>query len=510
MGLGERIRAGLHAFTAPVQTMDKVVRSTQGEGRKDNPVGDLIIPFYEGQEIAPPEGYEELSIQGYRNAAVVRAVIGRIARATADIPIKLQRKGAEGEWEDLDTAEDDEHPLMRLISRPNPRQTKVDFLESVFAARMLAGESFVLPNGPGESMAPTELWWARPDKMRCIPGMNGMVKEWKYKVGRGEKTFDMDVPEGAMAPVHQWKTFNPLDEWRGLSILGSAKMQLCQVNEGARWNAQTLKNGARPSGAFVYKPDDKTGRAMGQDQRKQLEQDIEERVTGAKNAARPYILDAGLTWQEMSISPKDLEWLEGMRDASRVICFLLGYPPIMLGIPGDATYKNYAEARTSFYRDTAIPLLRALLGEWNEWLTPAFGDDLQLVVDEEKVEALSEERAQNWDRIEKSTILTINEKRKAIGRDPVDEPMADVILVASNVVPLSDMALPEEGELDENGDPIDPEADPQGDESEDSQKPLKPGKPGKPKVPMGKSYQKSMDRLLDLTKQLGEIAVKKD
>ncbi len=535
MKLVDRMLKAIHAFSEPVAESTAsaphtdVIVPFESEQKnalglfefKNNPVGDLIIPFFSNQEISPPEGYERLSIEGHKNSATVRAVISRVARRTAELPLKLQRHNkSTGKWADLDDTEDDEHPLMQLMQRPNPRQTKTDFFESVFAARFLAGESFILPNGPSPAMPPTELWWARPDKMRCIPNTDGTVQAWKYKVGRGEHTFDMKMKEGWICPVMQWKTFNPLDEWRGLSVLGSGKMQISQLNEGARWNANTLKNGMRPTGAFIYAPKDQMGRSLTSDQRKQLKQDIDDHISGGQNAGKPLILDGGLTWQEMSISPKDLEWLEGLRDAARVICFLMGYPPIMLGIPGDATYKNYNEARMSFYQDTAIPLMDSLLAELNVWLTPMYGDDLRLMIDQDQVEALSELRALIWDRAEKCSFLTPNEKRAMVGMDELEDPVYDELWGPTSIAPMTDTAKIGMSGLDENGDPIDPNADPNGDESQDSAKPgAKPAKPvagKKPVKPVKKSvapdeaYQAGLMRLQRLTERLPNLFAKKD
>ncbi len=515
----KRLMAAMHAFSAPPETkveqFDRLIGA--GTERKDNPVGNLIVPFYSGQEIAAPEGYEQLSLDGFKMCATARAIIGRIARRTAQLPIKLQRHNTEGEWEDLDATEDDEHPLMTLLRRPNKAMTRVDLLESVFASRLLAGESFLLPFGPLESGPPTELWWARPDKFHCEPGDDGLVKTWTYKTGKGETPFDMDVSEGTLAPVFFWKTFNPVDQWRGLSVLGSGRMQIMQTNGASKWNANLIANGMRPPGAFVYAPDS-TGSPLGRAGRAQIEDEIRRKLTGPQGAGSPLILEGGLTWQDMSVASKDLDWLAGQQYADRTLCFLLGYPPIMLGIPGDATYKNYSEARTSFYQDTAIPLMTEFLEHMNEWLVPQYGDDLRLVVDEDKIDALTEKRNEMWDRVEKSTILTINEKREMVGKDPIENPLADELWMPTSLAPIDEAGAPEEtGEIDpETGEPVEPELDEDG-EPIPGEKP-KPGKkPAFGKKPAAKpafgkksvhdeTFRSKLTRLMGLAGKLGKIA----
>jgi HK97 family phage portal protein len=460
---------------------------------KANPVGPLIVGYSSLQSVFAPNSYVELSEQGYKHSATVRSVVKRVARAAAELPIKLQRRSAKGEWEDLKGNEDDEHPLMKLMRKPNPTQTKAEFFESVFASRKLAGESFISLVGPTDNQPPLEMWWLRPDRMVCTPDIDGTVKAWTYKTSTGSVVFDMK--KGLLKPIVFWKTFNPLDVWRGLSELQSGAMQVCQLNEGAQWNATTLKNSMRPAGAFVYTPPPGTmNPSLAPHQREQLANDINTRLTGSENAAKPMILDGGLTWMEMSISPKDLEWLEGLRDAARTICFLLDYPALMLGIPGDATYKNYNEARMSFYQDSAIPLMTSALDVFNEDLVPIYGEDLRLVVDVDKVEALAELRASTWDRVNNATFLTPNEKRAIVGKPKLDSPLADELWVPTSLVPMDEALAEPEPKLD----PEDP------DNTDDLETPAKKPKP-KPEDKPEKAFDNNLDEVLTKAAKLFKL-----
>jgi phage portal protein BeeE len=50
-----------------------------------------------------------------------------------------------------------------------------------------------------------------------------------------------------------------------------------------------------------------------------------------------------------------------------------GVPPLLLGLPGDNTHANYAEANRAFYRQTVIPLVRRTAEALAHWLSPAWG-----------------------------------------------------------------------------------------------------------------------------------------
>ena len=76
-----------------------------------------------------------------------------------------------------------------------------------------------------------------------------------------------------------------------------------------------LKNGARPSGAMVYEPKDGTAPVLTDEQFARIKTEISEQYSGARNAGRPLILDGNLRWQEISLSPRDMDWLSA-RDAT--------------------------------------------------------------------------------------------------------------------------------------------------------------------------------------------------
>ena len=55
------------------------------------------------------------------------------------------------------------------------------------------------------------------------------------------------------------------------------------------------------------------------------------------------LLEGGLDWKSMSLSPKDMDFLEAKHSAAREIALALGVPPMLLGIPGDNTFANYQD-----------------------------------------------------------------------------------------------------------------------------------------------------------------------
>ena len=117
------------------------------------------------------------------------------------------------------------------------------------------------------------------------------------------------------------------------------------------------------------------------------------------------------------LSPKDMDFLNAKYASARDIALAFGYPPMLLGIPGDNTYANQKEARLALWEQTILPLLEFALDGLNTWLLPRFGDGLRLRYDEDGISALNPRREMLWARVNAASFLTDDEKRAAVGYD---------------------------------------------------------------------------------------------
>jgi hypothetical protein len=120
----------------------------------------------------------------------------------------------------------------------------------------------------------------------------------------------------------------------------------------------------------------------------------------------------------MSLSPRDMDFIALKNMAAREIALALGVPSMLLGIPGDSTHANYAEANRVFWRQTVIPLVQRSVSAMSEWLTPGFGRNLELRPDIDQLDALAPDRDAQWARLQATTFLTDDEKRSLVGYGP--------------------------------------------------------------------------------------------
>lgn len=333
-------------------------------------------------------------------------VVRLISEAAAALPLVLA--DAERRY--------DSHPVLELVRRPNPVQGKAEFLEAVYAQLLLGGNAYVEAVAP-EGGVPAELHVLRGDRVSVVPGPDGWPAGYDYTVGSRKHRFVM--AEGP-APICHVRAYHPLDDHYGLSPLEAAATAIDVHNAASRWSKALLDNAARPSGAIVFKGAD--GQAqMTEEQFQRLQSEVEAHHMGARNAGRPMLLEGGLDWKPMGFSPSDMEFHQTKEAAAREICVAFGVPPMLAGVPGDATYANYQEANRAFYRLTVLPLAAKVLASLSHWLSQHSGAAVELRPDLDQVPALANERDQQWRRVAEAAFLTEAEKRALLGLPRVAE-----------------------------------------------------------------------------------------
>lgn len=357
-----------------------------------------------GQAAWTTRDFASLAREGFQQNAIAYRCVRLIAESAAAVPFLLY-DGAR---------ELDSHPLLQLLARPNGLQSGPEFLEAWFGFLLIAGNSYAeVVELRGE---PRELHVLRPDRMRVVPAENGWPAAYEYSVAGHVVRFETH-PVTRRQPILHMRLFHPLDDHYGQSPIEAAAYGIDIHNAAGAWNKALLDNAARPSGALVYSGPE--GAHLSEAEFARLRQELEDSYQGARNAGRPLLLEGGLDWRQMAFSPQDMEFIASKHVAAREIALAFGVPPMLLGIPGDNTYANYAEANRAFYRQTVLPLLGKTCGALSYWLAPRFGRDLRLWYDADQVDALASDREALWERVNRADFLTINEKRAAMGYGPI-------------------------------------------------------------------------------------------
>ncbi|WP_066530149.1 phage portal protein [Erythrobacter sp. CCH5-A1] len=297
--------------------------------------------------------------------------------------------------------------LAALVTETSAGQSLV---ETLAANLLLHGNGYVqiLKDASG---TPVELFALRPDRVQVVLDANGWPVAYDYTVAGAASRHPVE-DENGWPEIIAIRAMHPLDDHVGAGALEAAWQAVLIHNAATRWNRGLLENAARPSGALVYETGD--GASLAHEQFERLKRELDIAFSGAANAGRPMLLDGGLKWQSMALTPADMDFATLKSAAARDIALAFGVPPMLLGLPGDNTYANYREANRALWRLTLLPLAEKLFAAIREGLAPWF-PDAELRVNLDQVPALSEDRERLWSQVSDADFLSRAEKRQMLG-----------------------------------------------------------------------------------------------
>jgi len=337
-----------------------------------------------------PQSYDAQLREAYLGNPVAQRAVKLVAEAVAGAPL------------------DGTPEAVALVAARSGGQA---LMETVASHLLLHGNAYVqvLRDGGGGA---AELFALRPERVAVEPDAAGWPVAYRYRVGERSVCLEAGTGTGVGPEVIHLKRFHPLDDHYGLGCLSAAAGAVAIHNAATRWNKALLDNAARPSGALVYEPGD--GTALSPDQFERLKAEMEAGFAGAANAGRPMLLEGGLRWQALSLSPADMDFVGLKAAAAREVALAFGVPPMLLGLPGDATYANYREANRALWRLAVLPLADTILTGIAQGLAGWLGE-VRLLVDVDRVPAMAEDRERLWSMVGAADFLTPEEKRERVG-----------------------------------------------------------------------------------------------
>jgi HK97 family phage portal protein len=393
--------------------------------RKASPVWQIIVQGKQGSA-AWSAFHQRKAAQLYSNIDTVFSCIDIISSGAAQAGFKVTKTDSKGNVEEVFN-----HPILQLLNRPSPMASLQEYLYAYTAWKLITGNSYqVLNNGDDANYKapPSEVYILRSDRMKIVPGEKG-IKRYEYGKGGAVKDFPVDNVSQMSNIIHS-KTFHPADDFYGLSPMQAAAKNIDIYNSSLNWNKSLLDESCRPSGMFKWEGEGNPSPQQISEIRKQIDS-----VSGAESAGKP-LFGGTLSFQQMSMSPKDVEFLAGKNMTMKDIARVYKVPPIILNIGSDATFSNMADARLALWDEAIIPVLNCLVNEFNYFLMPRYGNDgAKLQLDLTHVTSLEPRREMQWKRANEADFLTTNERRNIVGYEDTDG--GDDVLVSASMVPLT-------------------------------------------------------------------------
>jgi HK97 family phage portal protein len=378
--------------------LDSLRAAFKGGGGKRVPLArSFTSPWswaFEPAGTRPPFDYRHAVARAFLENPVAQRAVRIVAEGVGSAPLTPP------------TSPGDE-TAQRLVGATSAGQS---LLETLAAQLLLHGNGYVqvVRDGSGQ---PTELFALRPERVSVVAGADGWPDAYQYKVGDQTIAITAEDENGWPQLIHL-KAFHPADDHYGAGCLAAADQAVAIHNAASGWNRALLENAARPSGALLMEAGE--GNTLTADQFDRLKAELQGAYSGLGNAGRPMLLEGGLRWQSLSLTPADMDFAELKAAAARDIALAFGVPPMLLGLPGDNTYANYREANRALWRLTLLPLAGKILAGLQEGLRPWF-PALELAVDLDRVPALAEDRERLWAQLTAADFLSAAEKRALLG-----------------------------------------------------------------------------------------------
>ena len=421
---------------AQVEALSAKVAELELE-QKNSPVYAIQGAQRQHGDLNTASNYEQLAKEAWANNPYVRACTELLGSNMAMLPIEL--KDANGELIE-------KHKILDILERPNSMQSKQQFWEQWSVEQTLGGSTFLHANGPdleppvnNKPEQTNELYSYRPDLIQIkAGGHTGVPTAYVYAPNQNLR-FPVDQINGNSRIWHI-KLPNALDGspfTTGTPPVKGCVREINYYNSGMTHNNARFENGVSMSGMFVF-TDPAFAATQTVEQMRDWHALINEQYQGALNAGRVMVVN-GMEFKQFGGSLKDMDFQNGMQEAARRIATAIYRTPSqLLNIPGEQTYSNYETAMLAYWQQTIIPMGQRIVDALNHWFVPQFDDSLKLSINLEKVDALATLMSAKFENALKGAgFLTVNDQRRMVNEEPLDEAEADQVLIPAGLLPLT-------------------------------------------------------------------------
>lgn len=328
----------------------------------------------------------------YRTQPNVRTTVDFIARNVAQLGLHVFRRVSDTDRERLA-----DHPLARLIGRPNPFTTRYRQIESTLIDYLVHWNAYWLKIRSGEAYAVLRV----PPPYMTVEG--GLVPRRYWLTYGAERT------ELAPADVVHFRGHGLTIA--GLSPLETLRQVLAEEYEAGAYRQGYWRNAARMSG-IIKRP--AGAPAWSDAARSRFKADFEALYSGSANSGRTAILEEDMEWVPNSFSSRDSEYLAGRKLTREEVARSYHVPLPMVGILDHATFSNIKEQHKNLYQDCLGPIMVQMEEELELQVLPDFADTDGVYLEfniAEKLKGSFEEQAQALSSAVGRPWLTADEAR---------------------------------------------------------------------------------------------------
>jgi HK97 family phage portal protein len=323
-----------------------------------------------------------------------------------------------------------EHPFLDLIQHVNPLANRFDLWDMTQLFMELTGNAYWYIVKDSQMGIPVQIWVIPSQYMQIVTSKDQMVAGYVFRYGTRLVPFEFDE-------IAHFKFSSPLSQLYGTGPL-AAILDTYNVDQSIRgYESSMLNSGGRPDGVL------QTDQGLNDKEFERLKEQWNQRYGGASKAGKTLILEKGLTYEAISFTPKEMNYVTGRKLNREEIAAAFGVPMSKLTSETVNLANAYAGEK-QYAQDTLEPRLRRLEEKINERVLPMYedGDNLFVAYDSAVPEDKEFESVERQRRLS-AYITTVNEEREKLGMQPVD--WGDMPLTNPGVGPLgSQQGMPED------------------------------------------------------------------
>lgn len=370
----------------------------------------------------------------YRSQPNVRICVDFLATNVAHCKLKVYRKKANGEREEVE----DTHPLVQLLANPNGIVSGYEFMRDTMSDLAVYGNGFWVRRAVGDQ---TALVRVHPTYVTVRGGSPVTGPDfYTIDVGGGPVRISTDDM------VH-FRLYNPEDCRTGISVLEALRYVLAEERATQKHRVKFWRNAARFEG-WIKRP--KESGHWTPEQRAEFRTEWQGAMAGESNAGRTAILEDGMSLESGSFSPRDSEFIEGREFGLDLCATTFQIPLAVLSRKNTATFASIKEFHTIVYVDTLGPWMAMLEKAINIQLVPFYRTfdrlDRGLYVEfnvDEKLQGDFESQAEALRRAIHVPYMAVNEARALRNLPRIPDEDFDKPAKATNYTYASAPAPPE-------------------------------------------------------------------
>ena len=321
--------------------------------KPENRTAGSSYTFFMGSSIAGKSVTERSAMQ----MTAVYSCVRILAEAVAGLPLHLYRYKDSGGKEKATN-----HPLYLLLhDEPNPEMSSFVFRETLMTHLLLWGNAYaqIIRNGRGEIMA---LYPLMPNKMSVDRDENGQLYYTYTRSAEEAKTAETGRVVLRPSDVLHIPGLG-FDGLVGYSPIAMAKNAIGLAIATEEYGAKFFANGAAPSGVLEHPGTIKDP--------SRVREAWQSQFGGSANSGKIAVLEEGMKYTPISISPEQAQFLETRKFQINEIARIFRVPPHMVGDLEKSSFSNIEQQSLEFVKYTLDPwvvrweqsIARALLSE---------------------------------------------------------------------------------------------------------------------------------------------------